>query len=830
MGELIFFAENFTALDRFRRRMARVWVLDLFQLPEVMNTLNRITRLSLALLLLGLIYSCKKDPVPEPMPEGTTPEEFFRSLPSWDDFADNPAEAAPAPTGEAGDEVSQTVDVPQIQDDGSIDTLYNVTYTCQETPYSLSSNPEQIVMYSPDAEILWPGALIQGASHKDPIGSLRGLIIAERDSINVSIPSLPTGQNFRRVKPNQAVVAAAIGEMVGNATADNLATPSTISFSMETYHSERQMALSMGISGRYLGFSGSASGSLDRNQSETTVTVQFFQKMFEVLVEPPQTPSAFFSEEFTPEVLKAQVDLGRMGPNNLPVYVSNVVYGRMMMFSLTSTASESEIRAMMNLAYSNIAGNVQANMSAKQKTILQESKIAITSLGGDAQATIDMIRSGNWRDYFTNTAPLSSAAPLSYTFRNLGDGSIANIVETDEFTISECTEKIGVPGVFDFLPVQSENLGDIGFPVETFTGDFNGDGLDDIVLNHKSGAQNQIKLGLGQSDGRFAFQPTVMHAASPRGSWQQYDTHVADLDGDGTDDLVWSNLTADNNLTYFALSQGGSFSYSTLTERPGGGWNRYKLFFGDVDADGTEELIWNVTRNNSHNRTYVGDLNGNNQDIQISPYFDAHSASDWGDYQLLVGDIDGGGDDLIFNKTKVDNTIFSYLSNGDATFTKRGPYTRPENNWGAYEIYTAFVNNDAHVDLIYNFPSSQTNRVYTSLSDGSGGFSDFSQAQNHPDTHDWSGYHTLVGDVDGDGMDDICWTKMALGEVDNQVYTALGTSSGRYDFSPVKQVHPYNAVWSQFSAFMLDVNGDNHQDLLWIKPGGNTEYYVALAK
>lgn len=69
-------------------------------------------------------------------------------------------------------------------------------------------------MYSPDVEILWPGALIQGESHKNPRGSLRGLVIKERDSINVSIPSLVTGDNFRRVKPNQAIVASAIGEMV----------------------------------------------------------------------------------------------------------------------------------------------------------------------------------------------------------------------------------------------------------------------------------------------------------------------------------------------------------------------------------------------------------------------------------------------------------------------------------------------------------------------------------------------------------------------------------------------------------------------------------------
>ena len=402
-----------------------------------MNISTRIYLLAHALCIFLFLFSCKKDPDAPTLGEGTTPAEFFQGLPSWNEFADNQPVMAAAPTGEAATEVSETLDVPQVRNDGSIDTLYNVTYSCQQTPYTLTENPEQIVIYSPDLEILWPGALIQGQSHKDPIGSLRGLVINERDSINVSIPGLATGSNFRRVKPNQAVVASAIGEMIGYATADGLSAPSSITFSMETHYSERQIALSMGISGKYLGFSGSASGSFDRNQSETTVTVQFYQKMYEVVVEPPQTPAAFFSEAFTPAKLKEQVDLGRMGPDNLPVYVSNVVYGRMMMFSLTSSASETEIRAMLNAAYDGIGGNVKANLSAKHKSILESSKIAITSLGGDADATISMIRSGNWKDYFTDSAPLTSASPLSYTFRNLGDGSIAKITETTEFSISE---------------------------------------------------------------------------------------------------------------------------------------------------------------------------------------------------------------------------------------------------------------------------------------------------------------------------------------------------------------------------------------------------------
>lgn len=789
--------------------------------------------------LLIPVVACDRDddddPTPnpvmkEPDPTGMSLGEYFQSLPSWDEFANNAPVRDAAPTGATGNEVSETVDVPQIQEDGSIDTLYNVTYTCQEVPYSMTTNPEQLVMYSPDVEILWPGALIQGKSHKDPIGGIRGLVINERDSINVSIPSLPTGQNFRRVKPNQATVSSAIGDIIGSATADGLSTPSSIFFSMESYHSEKQMALGMKLSGKYLGYSGSASGNINRNKSETTVTVQFFQKMYEVVVEPPQTPAGFFSEEFSNAKLQEQIDLGRMGANNLPVYVSNVVYGRMMMFSLTSTASESDIRAMLNVAYSNIGTNVKASMTAKQKTILESSKIAITSLGGDADATIAMIRSGNWQDYFTSSAPLSSAAPLSYTFRNLGDGSIAAIHETDEFTISSCSEKVGVPGVFDFLPEQTASLGDISFPVEIDHADFNGDGLEDLLLNHKQGSVNQLKIGYGLPDGGIDFQPSVISTEAPAESWQNFTTHIANLNGDQYPDLVWNNLLPNENITYFALNNGNNtFSFQSEISFPGNGWDKYDLLIGDVDNDSRQEVVFNITNNCCTNRTYIANLSQDASTLDYSQPFDISGT--WGTYKPKMSNVNGGGDDLIFNALTGGNGTYVALSNNDTTFTLSSFSRRTQTGWGNYEAYPGNADNNTNSDLIFNnVLTNPINRVYVNLSNGDGSYSMSSGAQDHPVSQNWSSYKTLIGDVNGDGIDDICWTPQKAGQVVTDVFVGLGTNSGMYDFSPVRQEHPYQEAWSQYSIQLMDLNGDDKQDLLWIKPGSTTTFYTALAK
>ena len=76
---------------------------------------------------------------------------------------------------------------------------------------------------------------------------------------------------------------------------------------------------------------------------------------------------------------------GVIGPDNLPVYISEIVYGRMMMFSVTSSASESEIRAAMQASYNTFVGGVSAEIDTKNREVLSRSRIAITAVGGAAR-------------------------------------------------------------------------------------------------------------------------------------------------------------------------------------------------------------------------------------------------------------------------------------------------------------------------------------------------------------------------------------------------------------------------------------------------------------
>jgi hypothetical protein len=785
------------------------------------------------------VAACSGDntvgPEPEPQPGETGPEveQYLSGLPSWTQFTadvNGPAQS-PAPVGAAQDVGQDTVSVKEYEEDGSVTVIPDVIYQCQETPYSMTDNPERIVMYNPDVDVLWPGSLIQGKSRKE-LGSLLGLTIAERAPIQVSIPAFATSDNFRDVlEPGQATVSSAVGSIIGNATETGLSAPSTISFRMETYHSDESFGLSASLSGRYLGFSGSASGDFSRNASETTITAHFYQRMFEVVVAPPQTPGAFFSSDFTPARLQEQVDLGRMGPDNIPVYVSNVVYGRMMMFSMTSSASESDIRATIQAAYETIGANVEASLSARQQKILSESKIAVTSLGGNAQATLDVIRSGDWSAYFTDEAPLSSAAPLSYTFKNLGDGSIAGVTESTNYNIRSCQAIPATPGTFSYLDPQVQQAPFTG-GVQTLTGDVNGDGRADLIWNQLQQGTNQLYVGISSGDGTFSFTTPFLHPESPAEGWGNYTVSVADINGDDMADLVWNYLGTDNK-TYFGIGNGdGTFGTPGARLHPASGWGAYTLLVGDAlgpngSADGLADLNW-VRFGSVGLGVYSGMSLGNSQ-LDYKE-FQSLSGTTFSGADVRLANVDGDGDmDLIINRRGSSNRTDVWTSDGDSTWTSRGAGTASgASNWSGFALRTGDVSGLGSQALIWADTASTENRIVVGQWTGSGfSYSPVASAQYRSDSD--PPLTVEVGDVDGDGDTDLIWS--ALSGPANRTYVSLGQGNGTFDFTALDQLHPETETnWSQYQMFVDDFNGDGRDDIVWNWPAATNRIYTAIGK
>ena len=375
-------------------------------------------------------------PTPEatntPLP-GSVPQTdagidlFVGSLPRWSDVAPPQAENSGAPTGDAA-ATSQEV---------AGDTLFN----CTTTPYSIAKNPQEIAIHNPDAAVLWPGALIRGDSHLQ-IGSLELLAVSreKRAPLGISIQGggvlgIPGGVSTVVEQPVGSTIREGINQIVVNTLGADVAVGAgASSFRSVESHSSTQALLNLGLDARYLGVE--VSGRLNYNTAanQHTYTAYFVQRLFTVAVDLPERPSSFFTDGVTAADLQS---LG-ISDNNLPLYIDSVSYGRILMFSFTSSDSREQIAAALEFSYNGPIGGVDGFAEAELRETLSTARIEIFALGGPNTGVQNLIREGNLAAYFEAPLAINQVEPISFTIRNLYDNRLAQVANTTDYSVREC--------------------------------------------------------------------------------------------------------------------------------------------------------------------------------------------------------------------------------------------------------------------------------------------------------------------------------------------------------------------------------------------------------
>ena len=165
-------------------------------------------------------------------------------------------------------------------------------------------------------------------------------------------------------------------------------------------------------------------------------------------------------------------------------------------------------------------------------------------------------------------------------------------------------------------------------------GDFNADGLDDLLLIHASG------LVMGDiSNGDGTFSPQVLNFRGD--GWDILGT--GDFDGDGISDVLVANPTAASE-TVGLLGYWKSGTEWTLINGYSPEWEMIST--GDFNGDGTCDMLWRNRFIGAGDRTYnafctwiVGLEPGENDWRMVS----VADPSDWN--YLCAGDFDGNGTD-----------------------------------------------------------------------------------------------------------------------------------------------------------------------------------------
>ncbi|PGH46857.1 VCBS repeat-containing protein [Streptomyces sp. Ru87] len=282
-----------------------------------------------------------------------------------------------------------------------------------------------------------------------------------------------------------------------------------------------------------------------------------------------------------------------------------------------------------------------------------------------------------------------------------------------------------------------------------------------------------------------------------------------DFNGDGKDDIITFTQNAEADV-YVATAGDRAFGGTRIWQQRFGVGGETPLT-GDFNKDGIDDVV--TFTHGSEAKVYVALSNSQ----EFGP------ASVWHDFFAprhetpAVGDVNGDGyDDIITFTHDEAADVHVALNTGDGRF-------------GAAEVWHDFfgrtgefpalgdVDGDGMDDLI-TFTQGAEGDVYVALSNGDG----FGASQVWHEHFAVGNEQPRVGDVDGDGFDDIVtFTQGDQGDV----YVARSTGGG---FGASELWHEWFSPAGEFP-YLGDYDGDGQADIVSFTRGDKNDVHVALS-
>ena len=321
------------------------------------------------------------------------------------------------------------------------------------------------------------------------------------------------------------------------------------------------------------------------------------------------------------------------------------------------------------------------------------------------------------------------------------------------------------------MPLSFTSSGDYPIgddPVDLAVADLNGDGTPDIVtVNRHDGTLTFLR---GNGDGTFSEV-----GGFPIGSFPAA-IEVADLNGDGAADLVVADK--DNGTVDVVLGDGnGGFlpqtNLATADTLP------LSVAVGDLNGDGKLDLVsGSAMAQDGSVSVFLGNGNGT---FQGQVPYSVPGASN----AVALADLNGDGKaDLVAVSTAATSVL---LGNGDGTF--QTPYVA---GYGGYSVAIADLNADGKLDLV----KTQGGSVLVQLGNGDGTFSAQTSYADGP-----GAFRVAIADLDGDGRPDLAVSG------DTSVQVLLGNGDGTFQSAQKFSVDLPHAL------AIADLNNDGKPDI-----------------
>jgi hypothetical protein len=323
--------------------------------------------------------------------------------------------------------------------------------------------------------------------------------------------------------------------------------------------------------------------------------------------------------------------------------------------------------------------------------------------------------------------------------------------------------------------------------------DANRDGKTDLVVVNERGSSASILLGDGRGNFSSAAGSPVAAGHSPN------DVTVGDFNRDGRTDLAFANHDTQQLTVLLGNGRGGfapaPSSPVTVAVRP----HPHGIAAGDFNGDGSLDLVtdsWGDDRLEILFNDGEGSFRTPGKYVSVGkhPY-----------QRIRVGDFNRDGKADIVSPNLDGNDVTVLLSNGQDAFVQPAGSPFPCGD-SPFNVAAGDVNADGLLDLaIVNSPSSTSDRsgrdgLTVLLGDGHGSFRPL---KGSPFTTDRFPNLVAIGDIDGNGVNDIA---VSIPDSDRIVIFSMARGGAVVSRNVAVHGHPKGLV-------IHDFDGDGKGDI-----------------
>ncbi len=315
------------------------------------------------------------------------------------------------------------------------------------------------------------------------------------------------------------------------------------------------------------------------------------------------------------------------------------------------------------------------------------------------------------------------------------------------------------------------------------SGDFNGDGREDIAAFYDNGTsvegKNRASLFAFYSNGTGFAAPKNVWSTPGGFSWSKSQLTSGDFDGDGKDDIAvfydsGSSDTGQVSSIYTFTSTGSGFSAPKQTWTTPGGftWSKSKVTSGDYNGDGKDDIAVLYDGGSSEtgqvSSLYTFNSNGTGF-ANPRKTWTSTGGFTWSAGQVTSGDYNKDGKDdvaVLYNggksaDGKFISSLYTFNSNGTAFNNPRKSWTSTGSfNWNATKLTSGDYSGDGRDDVavLYNRGTTEAGVHQSALFTFTSNGTDFGaprEVWTSTGSFSWAASQPVSGDFDKDGKSDV---------------------------------------------------------------------------